>query len=63
MALNPETKFPSRRTYVLKVRGDATPGAIAGRLENVMSGRQHDFASVTELAEALASDLRGGGAT
>jgi len=58
MPLNPESKFPSRRTYVLKVRGDATPGAIAGRLENVVTGRQRDFVSETELLESLASDLR-----
>lgn len=61
MALNPETKFPSRRTYVLKVRGDARPGAIAGRLENVVTGRQRDFVSETELVESLASDLLEGG--
>jgi hypothetical protein len=58
MALNPESKFPSRRTYVLKVRGDAAPGAIAGRLENVVTGRQRDFDTETELVESLANDLR-----
>jgi hypothetical protein len=57
MALNPETKYPSRRTYVLKVRGDATPGALAGRLENVVTGRQRDFASERELVESLTGDL------
>ena len=62
MALNPETKYPSRRTYVLKVRADATPGALAGRLENVVTGRQREFASERELVESLASDLAGGAA-
>lgn len=57
MALNSETKFPSRRTYVLKVRNDATPGALAGRLENLVTGRQRDFGSDRELLESLASDL------
>ena len=57
MALNPESKYPSRRTYVLKVRGDASPGAIAGRLENVVTGRQRDFASDRELVASIASDL------
>jgi hypothetical protein len=57
MPLNPETKYPSRRTYVLKVRHDATPGALAGRLENVVTGRQRDFGSERELVESLASDL------
>lgn len=57
MALNSETKFPNRRTYVLKVRSDATPGALAGRLENVVTGRQRDFVSERELVESLARDL------
>ena len=58
MALNSETRYPARRTYVVKVRSDATPGALAGRLENVVTGRQRDFASDSELVESLASDLR-----
>ena len=62
MALNPETKYPSRRTYVLKVRSDATPKTLAGRLENVVTGRQRDFASERELVESLASDLSQGAA-
>jgi hypothetical protein len=62
MPLNSETKYPSRRTYVLKMRSDATPGAIAGRLENVVTGRQRDFASERELLESLACDLREGAA-
>jgi len=57
MSLNPEAKYPSRRTYVLKVRSDATPGSLAGRLENVVTGRQRDFGSERELFESLASDL------
>ena len=58
MALNSETRYPNRRTYVLKVRSDAVPGALAGRLENVVTGKQRDFASERELVESLASDLR-----
>ena len=58
MSLNSEAKYPSRRTYVLKVRSDATPEALAGRLENVVTGRQRDFTSERELVESLASDLR-----
>jgi hypothetical protein len=57
VALNSESKFPSRRTFVLKLRGDATSGALAGRLENVVTGRQRDFASGRELVESLASEL------
>lgn len=57
MKLNPESKYPNRRAYVLKLRGDATPGALAGRLENLVSGRQREFASAEELLESIASDL------
>lgn len=62
MALKSETRYPARRTYVVKVRNDATPGALAGRLENVVTGRQRDFASERELVESLASDLEQGAA-
>jgi hypothetical protein len=60
MVLNPESKYPNRRTYVLKLRGDATPGQLAGRLENLVSGRQREFATARELLESLASDLEAG---
>ena len=58
MTLNPESKYPSRRTYVLKVRGDAKPDALVGRLENIVTGRQRDFASGQELVESIATDLQ-----
>jgi hypothetical protein len=58
MSLNPESKYPSRRTYVLKVRGDAKPDAPAGRLENLVTGQQREFASGQELLDAIASDLK-----
>ena len=57
MVLNPESKYPNRRAYVLKLRGDATPGALAGRLENLVTGRQREFASAEELLESIARDL------
>ena len=57
MKLNPESKYPNRRAYVLKLRGDATPGALAGRLENLVTGRQREFASAEELLESIACDL------
>ena len=59
MTLNSDSKYPSRRAYVLKLRNDAQPGALAGRLENVISGRQHEFSSGRELLESLAADLVG----
>ena len=57
MPLNPESKYPSRRAYVVKMRGDARPGELAGRVENVVTGRSHEFASGPELLESIASDL------
>ena len=57
MTLNSESKYPSRRAYVLKVRSDAKPGALVGRLENIVTGLQREFASGDELLQSIASDL------
>ncbi len=57
MNLSHESKYPSRRTYVLKLRNDATPGALAGRIENIVTGRQHGFESAYELLGALTNEL------
>lgn len=61
MVLSTESKFPSRRSYVIKVRSNASRDALAGRLENLVTGRQHDFASGAELLEAIANDLHADG--
>ena len=58
MTLNPESKYPSRRAYVLKLRSDAQPGVLSGRLENVVTGKQREFSSDNELLDSIASDLR-----
>ena len=58
MTLNPETKYPSRRSYVVKLRSDATPGTLCGRIENIVTGWQCDFASGRELLESVASELQ-----
>ena len=57
MVLNPESKYPNRRAYVLKLRGDATPEALAGRIENLVTGRQREFASAHDLLTSIAGDL------
>src|SRR5271167_4555669 len=57
MVFNTDSKYPTRRAYVVKVRGDAKPDALAGRVENLVTGRQCDFASGCELLESIASDL------
>jgi len=59
MLFNSESRFTSRRTYVVKVRSDAAPGALAGRLENVLTGVQCEFASGAELLESIAADMAG----
>ena len=60
MSLNPESKYPTRRAYVVKVRGDASPNALAGRLENLVTGAQREFTSGGELLESIANDLEMG---
>ncbi|HCS42172.1 MAG TPA: hypothetical protein DIW52_05010 [Pseudomonas sp.] len=57
MSLNTESKYPSRRSYVVKLRSDAGPGALMGRLENLVTGRQREFSSAEELLESIDSDL------
>jgi hypothetical protein len=57
MTFNTDSKYPTRRAYVLKVRVDAKPEALAGRLENLVTGQQREFASGHELLESIAGDL------
>ena len=57
MTFNTDSKYPTRRAYVVKVRADANPDALAGRLENLVTGRQCEFASGSELLESIANDL------
>jgi hypothetical protein len=57
MPLNSKSKYPSRRAYVVKMRGDAIPGELAGRVENLVTGQSREFASGRELLDSIASDL------
>ena len=57
MTLRADPKYPSRRAYVVKLRGDATPPALAGRIENLVTGRQLEFTSGGELLDCIARDL------
>jgi hypothetical protein len=57
MTLSADSKYPSRRAYVVKVRSDATPDALAGRLENLVTGRQCEFRSAEELVLLIAGDI------
>ena len=47
--------------YVIRVRSDATPDALAGRLENLATGRLLEFSSARELLDSIASDLQTSG--
>jgi hypothetical protein len=60
MSLSQESKYPSRRTYVLKLRSDANTDLLAGRLENIVTGRRRAFESGRELLESLATELASG---
>jgi hypothetical protein len=42
---------------VVKLRNDAAPETLVGRLENLVTGHQCEFASAAELLESIASDL------
>jgi hypothetical protein len=60
MPLKSESIYPSRRTYVVKIRCDAGPEALAGRIENLVTGGQREFLSGPELLESLSRDLASG---
>ena len=57
MVLNTEAKFTNRRTYLIKVHSHAKPGSLTGRLENFVTGQQHEFASSEELIASILNDL------
>jgi len=61
MSLKCKSKYRSRRACVLKVRSDATPDALAGRLEHLVTGRQAEFESGHELLDSISSDLEASG--
>jgi hypothetical protein len=57
MSLRADPKYPSRRAYVVKFRSDATLHALAGRIENLVTGRQLEFISGGDLLGCLTRDL------
>ena len=61
MILKADPKYPVRRAYVVKLSHDATPLALHGRLENLVSGRHSEFLSAAELGELIAADIEAGG--
>jgi len=57
MVLSADSKYPSRRAYVVNVRSDATPDALNGRLENLVTGRRCEFTSAHELLRLIVDDI------
>ncbi len=57
MILSTESKYPSRRAYVVKLRSDATPDALIGRLENLVTGSRYEFMSAHELLRLIVGDI------
>jgi hypothetical protein len=57
MSAQLESKFPNRLAYVLKLRGDTTRDAIAGRLENLVTGQRLEFGSGRELLDAITREI------
>lgn len=57
MTLDSLSKYPTGRSYVLKLHRDANAGAMSGRLENMATGAHCEFGSGEELISWLASDL------
>lgn len=56
MVLSADSKYPSRRAYVVKLRNDATPDALIGRLENLVTGKRYEFKSAGELLRLIVGD-------
>jgi len=57
MSLSNESKYATRRTYVLKLRSDAKTDGLTGRLENIVTGRQYTFESGPALLDSLAREI------
>ena len=57
MTLRVDPKYPSRRTYVVKISNDATADSLRGRLENLVTCQQSDFSSARELFNLIARDI------
>lgn len=57
MMLSGDPKFPARRTYVVKFRSDATLDVLCGRVENLVTCKQIEFASARELCKLISRDF------
>lgn len=62
MTLRADPTYPTRRTYVIKLRSDATPDAFCGRVENLVTCQHSDFTCPRELVDVLVRDIDSTGA-
>jgi len=55
MSFDPQTIFPSERSFVLRLHRDAAvaDGHICGQLEHIPSGHRYRFESAAELVACL----------
>ncbi len=62
MTLDPQSKYPMDRSYVLKLHRDShrLRGAMAGWLENMATGSHRAFSSGDQLLALLEGDLAAG---
>ncbi len=58
--LSGDPKYPARHTYVVKFRSDATPETLCGRVENLVTCKQHEFTSAVALIDLIARDIESG---
>jgi hypothetical protein len=57
MVLSTDSRFPNRRAYVVKLRSDSAPGALRGRLENLLTCDHREFNCGEELLQLIEGDL------
>jgi hypothetical protein len=59
MTLDPQSKYPMNRSYVLKLHRESRRlrDAMAGHLENMATGTHRAFSSGDQLLELLEEDL------
>ncbi len=57
MSLANDPRYPTRRVYLLKLRQEATRDALCGRIENIVTCRQQDFASAAELLQLIGNEI------
>ena len=58
MILSNDSKYPTRRAYVVKLRSDATPDALdRGVWKTSSRGRRCEFTSAHELLRLIVGDI------